>query len=49
MILEKIEELKQKLDKEIEMGCPYSKILETSKDIDMLLAEYYLKDIQNIT
>lgn len=49
MIIGKIEELKQKLDKEIETGCPYSQILKTSEEIDVLLAEYYLKDIKNIT
>ena len=49
MILEKIEELKEKLNKEIEVGCPYSQILETSVEIDKLLAELYLKDIKNIT
>lgn len=49
MILDKIEELKEKLNKEVEMGCPYSQILKTSEDIDKLLSEYYLKDIKNIT
>lgn len=49
MILEKIEELKEKLNKEIEVGCPYSQILKTSVEIDKLLAELYLKDIKNIT
>lgn len=43
MILGKIEELKHKLDNEIKMGCPYSQILKTSKEIDVLLAQYYLK------
>ena len=41
--------LKKKLNEEIEMGCSYSQILKTSEDIDKLLAEYYLKDIKNIT
>lgn len=49
MIIEKIEDLKKKLNEEIEMGCSYSQILKTSEDIDKLLAEYYLKDIKNIT
>lgn len=49
MVLEKIEKLKRKLDKEIEMGCSYSQILKTSKEIDVLLAEYYLKDVKDIT
>lgn len=49
MILEKIEELKKKLDNEVKMGCSYSQILKTSKEIDKLLAEYYLKDIKDIT
>lgn len=49
MILEEIERLKRKLDKEIEIGCQYSQILKTSKEIDILLAEYYLKDLKNIT
>ena len=33
-IIEKIEKLKQKLDKEIEINAPYEQILKTSKDID---------------
>lgn len=49
MVLEEIEKLKRKLDKEIEMGCSYSHILKTSKEIDVLLAEYYLKDVKDIT
>ena len=49
MIIEKIEDLKKKLNEEIEMGCSYSQILKTREDIDKLLAEYYLKDIKNIT
>lgn len=49
MIIDKIEELKEKLDKEIEQGCPYEVILKTSKDIDELLAKYYLEEINNIT
>lgn len=49
MILGKIEELKHKLDNEIKMGCPYSQILKTSKEIDVLLAQYYLKNVKNIT
>ena len=47
MVLEEIEKLKRKLDKEIE--CSYSQILKTSKEIDVLLAEYYLKDVKDIT
>ena len=49
IVLEEIEKLKRKLDKEIEMGCSYSQILKTSKEIDVLLAEYYLKDVKDIT
>lgn len=49
MVLEEIEKLKRKLDKEIEMRCSYSQILKTSKEIDVLLAEYYLKDVKDIT
>lgn len=45
-IIEKIEKLKQKLDKEIENNAPYEKILKTSKDIDALLAKYYLEEIK---
>jgi hypothetical protein len=48
MILNKIEELKQKLNNEIESECPYSQILKTSKEIDELLAIYYLKNIEDI-
>lgn len=44
-----MEELKQKLNKQIEDGCPYSVILETSKEIDKLLVEYYLKEVKDIT
>ncbi len=49
MIIEKIDELKQKLDLQIEQGCPYDVILKTSRDIDELLAQYYLEEIKNIT
>ncbi len=49
MILEEIENLKRKLDKEIETGCKYSQILKTSKEIDILLAEYYLKELKDIS
>ena len=49
MVLEEIEKLKRKLDKEIEMGCSYSQILKTRKKVDVLLAEYYLKDVKDIT
>ena len=45
-IIEKIEKLKQKLDKEIENDAPYEQILKTSKDIDALLAKYYLEEIK---
>lgn len=45
-IAEEIEELKQKLDKEIENNAPYEQILKTSKDIDILLAKYYLDKIK---
>ncbi len=45
---EKLEQLKKKLDDEIEKGCPYSQILKTSQDIDKLLAEYYLEEIKDI-
>lgn len=45
----KIEELKKKLNDEIERGCPYSQILKTSQEIDILLAEYYLEEIKDIT
>lgn len=44
-----MEELKQKLNKQIEDGCPYSEILKTSKEIDKLLVEYYLKEVKDIT
>ena len=49
MVLEEIEKLKRKLDKEIEMGCSYSQILKTSKENDVLLAKYYFKDVKDIT
>lgn len=45
-IKEKIEKLKQKLDKEVEENAPYEQILQTSKDIDILLAQYYLKEVK---
>lgn len=48
MIRAKIEKLKEKLDLEIEKGCPYDVILKTSKDIDELLAQYYLEEIKDI-
>lgn len=49
MILENIEKLKQRLDKEIEENASYEQILKTSKEIDELLAIYYLKKVDNIT
>lgn len=45
-ITEEIEKLKQKLDKEIENNAPYEQILKTSKDIDVLLAKYYLEEVK---
>ena len=45
-ITEEIENLKQKLDKEIENNAPYEQILKTSKDIDVLLAKYYLEEVK---
>lgn len=49
MSIENIEILKKRLDKEIEMDCPYEQILKTSKIIDDLLVEYYLENTQDIT
>lgn len=49
MIIEKIEKLKQRLDREIEQDRPYEQILKTSKEIDELLAQYYLKNVKDIT
>lgn len=48
MKTEKIETLKRKLDDEIARNCPYSQILKTSKEIDELLAQYYLENIKDI-
>ena len=53
-ITEEIENLKQnnilsdifQLDKEIENNAPYEQILKTSKDIDVLLAKYYLEEVK---
>lgn len=49
MIIEQIDELKQRLDKEIEQDFPYEQILKTSKEIDELLAQYYLEKIKDVT
>lgn len=49
MIIGKIEELKQRLDKEIEQDFPYEQILKTSQEIDELLALYYSEKIKDIT
>ena len=49
MIIGEIERLKQKLKKEIEQECSYEQILQTSRDIDILLTKYYLEEIKNIT
>ena len=40
--------LKEKLNDEIEKGCPYEQILKTSKEIDKLLVEHYLKETKDI-
>ena len=45
-IKEKIEILKQRLDKEVEEKASYEQLLETSKEIDELLAKYYLEEIK---
>lgn len=45
-IIEEIEKLKIKLNKEIENEESYEQILKTSKEIDELLAKYYLKEIK---
>lgn len=44
-----IENLKNRLNNEIEQGCPYEQILKTSKEIDELLVEYYLEETKDIT
>ena len=49
MKVEKIEILKNKLNNEIERGCPYEQILKTSKEIDEMLVKYYLEEIKDIT
>ena len=49
MIIGKIEKLKQRIDKEIEQDFPYEQILKTSKEIDELLAQYYLEKIKDVT
>lgn len=48
-VIKELERLKQRLDKEIELECSYSQILKTSKEIDELLAKYYLEEIDNIS
>ena len=45
-IKEKIEKLKQRLDKEVEENASYVDVLKTSKEIDDLLAKYYLEEIK---
>lgn len=45
-IKEKIEKLKQRLDKEVEENASYEDVLKTSKEIDDLLAKYYLEEIK---
>ncbi len=45
-IKEKIEFLKQKLDKEVEEKASYEQLLRTSKEIDELLAKYYLEKLK---
>ncbi len=45
-IKEKIEILKQRLDKEVEEKASYEQLLETSKEIDELLAKYYLEKLK---
>lgn len=47
--METIENLKKRLDKEIEEGCPYEQILKTSKQIDELLVKHYLENTHNIS
>ncbi len=48
-MINEIELLKQKLDKEIEQGCSYEQVLKTSREIDVLLAKYYLEKVEDIT
>lgn len=40
-MLNKINMLREKLDKQILEGRPYDDILETSREIDRLLVEFY--------
>lgn len=46
MIIDEINKLKEKLEKQIEDNAPYSEIYKTSVEIDKLLVKYYssLKD-----
>lgn len=40
-MLEKINMLREKLDEQVLAGSPYNDVLETSREIDRLLVEYY--------